>query len=712
MEDVGPKAMARVPKARSEGVPWTGAVALLLAALGAFFAVSRGGLDGTDPLAIRARLERGEIVVLERLPARIAARLGPGWGGVPGERVDMNASAAVVVRSLEPAGEDARARLAEAGIEVRGDTWVHPTTGVSAAAASACAAVATPRGGELEIALIRPGGLEGDVAAALAAALAAAPLPTGRRLWLFEGARLLLEVWPGGADVQGAATPLPPGVDAPGAERLDAAALPAALASISARFHEDGVPAGPVPSLRWIAARAEGLTAPATAGWFDGAANELVVAAGVSGGIEDALRSFVEERILDAFGAPRDPWLLEGYAAWLAGDGDDGAPSSAPVVTGERAAPRGARRAERARAVSALLEASGLRLIDLVREGVDPDALAAVVAPDRAEVPSSAAARPGSMEPGAFVRYGGSIRAARRVFGSARGESELERIAELGFDGVLIEVHVPAPPRPAAPGESRPRTLPLAGGREWGTSSTLEGDGAVLMAAAQARRAGLRVVLAPRLVASPSGPFVGQQVDANSPATVRRLAVALAGAAELAERAGAEGLVVLDSFHFPMAAERLEELPASDRAARDAAFEELLDAAASFPGALLAITDSTRAFERMARRAGLAAEVIRGVDRFPSNTSLAGTVRAAGAGLVQLTIHGTDRALEGPAGWGGVEDETLRTELLEALAAALTRDDSIPVVVLRGWIPGGDGAVDTDLSDADEGALRAVARTR
>ena len=114
----------------------------------------------------------------------------------------------------------------------------------------------------------------------------------------------------------------------------------------------------------------------------------------------------------------------------------------------------------------------------------------------------------------------------------------------------------------------------------------------------------------------------------------------------------------------------------------------------------------------MTRRGGLAAEVIRGVDRFPASTSPGGKVRAADAGLVQVTIHGTDRALDGPNGWGGAEDETLRTELLEALAVALTRDESIPVVVLRGWIPGGDGAVDTDLSDASEEALRAVARTR
>ena len=193
MESFGAKAMARVPEARGEGVPWTAIVSLLLAALGAAFAVSRGGLDGTDPLTIRARLERGEVVVLERLPARIAARLGLGWSGVPGERLDTNAAAAIVVRSLEPAGEDARVRLAAAGVEVRGDEWVHVETGVSLAAANACAAVAAPRDGELEVALIRPGGLDGDAAAAVAAALAAAPLPTGQRLWLFDGARLVEE---------------------------------------------------------------------------------------------------------------------------------------------------------------------------------------------------------------------------------------------------------------------------------------------------------------------------------------------------------------------------------------------------------------------------------------------------------------------------------------------------------------------------------------
>ena len=711
MESFGAKAMARVPEARSEGVPWTAIVSLLLAALGAAFAVSRGGLDGTDPLTIRARLERGEVVVLERLPARIAARLGLGWSGVPGERLDTNAAAAIVVRSLEPAGEDARVRLAAAGVEVRGDEWVHVETGVSLAAANACAAVAAPRDGELEVALIRPGGLDGDAAAAVAAALAAAPLPTGQRLWLFDGARLVLEVWPGGTDVQGAATSLPPGAEIPGAERFDAAALPEDLARISARFRVDGVPMGPTPSLRWVVARGEGLTAPARAGRFDGASNELVVAAGVRGGIEDALRSFVEERILDAFGAPQDPWLLEGYAAWLAGGGDDGAPGSLDVITGERAAPRGVRLAERRRAARALLESGDLRLVDLVREGVEPRALAAVTGQDRAEV-SPAAARPRSMDPGAFVRYGGSVRAARRVFGSARGESDLERIAALGFDGVFLEVHVAAPPRSPEPGESLARTLLFVGGREWGTNLTLEGDGAVLMAAAQARRAGLRVVLAPRFVTSPSGPLTGQQPDGNSPESLGRLAVALAGAAELAERAGAEGLVVLERFHFPTATEQGAKLSAAYVAARDAAFDELLPAAASFPGALLAISNSTGALERMRQRGGIAAEVIGGLDRFPRSTSPGGMVRASGTGLVQLTIHGTDRALEGAGGWGGAEDETLRTDLLEGLAVVLTRDETIPVVVLRGWIPGGDGAVDTDLSDADEAALRAVARTR
>ena len=709
MEDVGAKAMARVPRARGQGIPWTAIATLVLAALGVLFAVSRGRLDGVDSLAIRARLERGEVVALERLPRRVAARFAHGWGGVPVERVDTSASVAVVVRSLEPDAKGALERLAAAGVELHGDEWSHRATGVSIAAAGASAAVAAPRDGELEVALIRSGGLEGDVAAALAAALAAAPLPTGRRLWLFDGARLVLEDWPGGADV--AAHDPPSAAEIPAAERLGAAALPAALARISARFHLDGIPARPTPSLRWIAARAKGLTAPAAAGWFDGAANELVVAAGVRGGIEDALRSFVTERILDAFGAPKDPWLLEGYAAWLAVDGDGDAPGSSAVVTGERAAPREARRAERRRAVRALLEGGDARLIDLVRDGVPPGALATVIAEAGGEL-SPAAARPGALDPGAFVRYGGSIRAARRVFGSARGEAELERIAALGFDGVLIEVHVPAPPRSSARAGSRPRPAVVAGGQEWGMSSTLEGDGAVLMAAAQARRAGLRVVLAPKLVASPSGPFVGQQVAANSPESLGRLAVALAGAAELAARAGAEGLVVLDTFHFPADAALREKLPASDRAARDAAFDGLLAAAASFPGALLAISNSTEALDRMTRRGGLAAEVIRGVDRFPASTSPGGKVRAADAGLVQVTIHGTDRALDGPNGWGGAEDETLRTELLEALAAALTRDESIPVVVLRGWIPGGDGAVDTDLSDASEEALRAVARTR
>lgn len=711
MENFGAKAMARVPEARGEGVPWTATVSLLLAALGAVFAVSRGGLDGTDPLTIRARLERGEVVVLERLPARIAARLGLGWGGVPGERVDTNAAAAIAVRSLEPAGEGARVRLAGAGVEVRGDEWVHAATGVSLAAANACAAVAAPRDGELEVALIRPGGLDGDVAAAVAAALAAAPLPTGQRLWLFDGARLVLEVWPGGTDVQGAATSLPPGAEVRGAERFDAAALPEDLARISARFRVDGVPMGPAPSLRWVAARGEGLTAPARAGRFDGAANELVVAAGVRGGIEDALRSFVEERILDAFGAPKDPWLLEGYAAWLAGGGDDAAPGPLDVITGERAAPRGVRLAERRRAARALLESGDLRLVDLVREGVEPGALAAVTGRDRAEV-SPAAARPRSMDPGAFMRYGGSVRAARRVFGSARAESELERIAALGFDGVFIEVHVPAPPRHVVAGESLSRAVFLSGGREWGTSLTLEGDGAVLMVAAQARRAGLRVVLAPRFITAPSGSFLGHLPQANTPATLGRLAMALEGAAELAERAGAEGLVVLDKFHFPAGAEQLAKLSSAERAARDAALDRLLAAAASFPGVLLAITNSADTLERMTRRAGPAAEMIYGVARFPRSIAQGGTVRAAQAGLLQVTIHGTDRALEGAGGWGGVEDETLRTELLEALAAALSRDDSIPVIVLCGWIPGGDGAVDIDLSDASEEALKAVARTR
>ena len=324
---------------------------------------------------------------------------------MPVERVDTSASVAVVVRSLEPDAKGALERLAAAGVEVHGDEWSHRATGVSIAAAGASAAVAAPRDGELEVALIRSGGLEGDVAAALAAALAAAPLPTGPRLWLFDGARLVLEDWPGGADV--AAHDPPSAAEIPAAERLGAAALPAALARISARFHLDGIPGDRLPSLRWIAARGEGLTAPAAAGWFDGAANELVVAAGVRGGIEDALRSFVTERILDAFGAPKDPWLLEGYAAWLAVDGDGDAPrASSAVVTGERAAPREGATAERRRAVRALLEGGDARLIDLVRDGVPPGALATVIAEAGGALPGRSASRSAGSR---------SLRALRRL---------------------------------------------------------------------------------------------------------------------------------------------------------------------------------------------------------------------------------------------------------------------------------------------------------
>lgn len=566
--------------------------------------------------------------------------------------VEDRAGGADVVVRVRGAASLPEAALRGAGVEIKEDRWVHEASGTSLPSARAAAAVARPVDGAVEVTLFRTEGLGGGAADRFIADLANIPLPLTRGLLLLDAGRVVHSSGAFEDAWSGGLVDSTAGRTTIGGEHFHQDELEQRLAAVHGSLAEP--PAG-APSLRWVSARGEGTTPPRAAGWYDAARHELVVAAGVLGALPDA----VEDYRLHLDPAAEHP-------------------------AAEHPAPEGPQH----------------HPVDPFH-GRTPDA-------------------------GVMVRYGGSVRASRDTFGTPHSERDFARLMELGVDGIVLDVHVPLPPRAPDEGERRPGALLRPGGASWGRSVTLEGDGAVLMAAAQAHRAGLRVGLAPRLVASPSGPHAGQQIITTAELRLdqaARAGRALEAAAELASRGRAELLVVFDRYFFPPLPGELDEMSPEDAASFRSSFDEMLHGARRLSGTLVALADRLPALAHLP-----AASLAPGADLYPRlggegaplrdaaaiSSMLRGALQRAGGRLAvaQVTLHDSPRARRGPDGWGSGEADGERDHMLRALAAALAADDSIPLVILRGWCPGGSGTDDTDLSDADPDALRAVARTR
>ena len=285
-------------------------------------------------LAIRVHLERGEVIALERLA----------YASPPASPTD---TAALVERRHERVRGGRGAPLEPDGEGAFSAPRRRASSSMGTSGATERPACPSPRRGHpppWRRRGMRTGGradpfrwTEGDVAAAFAAALAARRFPRGAGCGC-STARASSSGLAGRRRRRRARPSLrrrDPRRRASGVRRRLRPSLGSALPSDGTR--RDRLPVRWTP--RASAHRARGV-------WWFGRANALIVAAGVRGGIEDALRPSdgADPRRLQR----RIPAARGMGAAWLAVDGDGDALGPWAVVTGERAAPREARRASAA----------------------------------------------------------------------------------------------------------------------------------------------------------------------------------------------------------------------------------------------------------------------------------------------------------------------------------------------------------------------------
>ncbi|MFT7075191.1 MAG: hypothetical protein ACJA0P_001191 [Planctomycetota bacterium] len=303
------------------------------------------------------------------------------------------------------------------------------------------------------------------------------------------------------------------------------------------------------------------------AGWYDGVHHRLVMLRGVPAGQDDALFAFAEAEFLRVLGAPGTEWFSRGMAHNLIGSCGGMAlgelEKRAGAVTPDEVfgpgrgrtrltlAPAEARlaRAMVAEYGGSVTEAWGVQverdagLRERLRERWMARLVQASTEPDSME---SWATVPRVLPPGAHVEL--AVRMGSLAQESVR--SELERVARLGFAGVSLRLHVPV-----APATALERRYQATGWQAWGSHVSMEGDGAVLATAAIAKELGLSVTLAPRFLTGESAGLGRRQIHGGAEQLRRygdRRALAMEGAAWLAEQAGADALVALDGPDLPL----------------------------------------------------------------------------------------------------------------------------------------------------------------
>lgn len=314
-------------------------------------------------------------------------------------------------------------------------------------------------------------------------------------------------------------------------------------------------------------------------GWYDGAANQLVVLVAnapkepqdelqleriVEASVDDALFAYAEAQLLRALGPPASPWFARGTACILTGRCGGFSLTEIESRTGD-VTPAEVLRAvhPRTRLTAAPAETRLARslLVELendvsaawsLRVEDDPELIKRLEASwtksfERSPIEPRLAV-PRSLNQGAIVE----VETSAELFGTAALDADLERIAGLGFAGVQFDIHVPVP-APLSPAERRELALELSG---WGHAVTLEGDGAVVVTALKARALGLSVVLAPHFVTSASGSLGRKQIHGSAERIQTygdRRALAMEGVAWLAEQASADALILFDPEDLPRA---------------------------------------------------------------------------------------------------------------------------------------------------------------
>lgn len=435
-----------------------------------------------------------------------------------------------------------------------------------------------------------------------------------------------------------------------------------------------GLELGVKPGALWVRELAPGNAPHQKAGWYSRKAGRLVMACGVGRAARDAVAA----------------WALSNFCDGLSGE---------PRLSTDQ--------------VGFLAEIEALG--PLIR---DDDARTGLDAP--AELPRAVA-----------VRYGGSVGKSRAAFGTADGAIELNQISALGFGAVCIEVHVPV----VSP--SNRAGLPVefdqwAGGRS--RPVTLEGDGAVLLAAEHARAAGLKVVLWPRLIIGPSGGLLGHQLVATSEHWLElsgRVRETSALIAAMAQEMGAEGLVLFDHHFLPTKGEADAQGEVAEAlAVRSSVRIALLEGAAAFRGPKVCVAGSSKVLSFVQGADEFrAAGVVLGLDRSAGLSGPAGDRKhdfarlssrfdAARATLgpdlqmIQLSVPGTKWARRGRDPWGGATEPEARRDYLLALIESLKGEDEVPLIVARGWIPGGGPLRGFDVSRWPMAIQRMLAATR
>lgn len=297
-------------------------------------------------------------------------------------------------------------------------------------------------------------------------------------------------------------------------------------------------------------------------GWYDMALQQLVVLPGSTASADDAVEDFLETELLRRLGRPGSAWFLRGLIYGFTGRAGgfflkDLESISQSVTFEEALANRRTRLAlagAKARLMRAVLAEfnADLEAAYSVRFDEDEEMLQRLRAQwsKGLEIAPVVSAKPRTRRwsGGAIVEVTTSARGFGQL-GSDELHRDFRRIAALGFTGVQLAVHVPVPPLTSAADR---KTLIL--NPAWGHSVTLEGDGALQWSAAKARAQGLSVTLAPRFVMS-AGAGPGHTQVHGGPEQIRlygdRRAVAMEGAAWLAEQIQAEALVIFEPTDLP-----------------------------------------------------------------------------------------------------------------------------------------------------------------
>lgn len=422
-------------------------------------------------------------------------------------------------------------------------------------------------------------------------------------------------------------------------------------ARVEALAKDRGLELGTRPGALWVRELGEGSAPHQKAGWYSHLEGRMLMACAVARAPRDAIAA----------------WVLADFCGGLSGDF-----RLSPEQT----------------AFLADIEALGPSTAD--REGRAPTG-------EDASLPRAVA-----------VRYGGSLERSHAAFGTAAGALELQEISSLGFGAVCLEVLVPV----VSPTDRAGLPLefgPWASGRS--RSVTLEGDAAVLLAAEQARAAGLKVVLWPQLLTGPSGGLLGLQAVASPEhwhelsGRLRETSALVAG---LAQEMRADALVLFDHYFLPTEGE--DNASGKDAEAlevRRSARIAVLDGAAGFRGPKVCVAGSPRALSFVQGAPEfLAPGVVLGLDLSAGLSGAAGDLRhdsvlfsrrfkaasaklGPGLQLIQLSVPGTQWARRGRESWGGATDAGAREDYLQALIEGLGEADDVPFIVARGWAPGG-----------------------